>query len=44
MTKALKAGLKASRKMGGSVMVLVGLMSSSMMGDILRTNWSKRWA
>lgn len=42
--KALKAGLKASRKIGGSVMVLVGCISSSMTGDSLRIKLSKIWS
>ena len=40
--KALKDGRKANRKIGGSVIVLVGCMSSSMTGAILRMKLSKR--
>ena len=36
--KALKVGRKASKKMGGSVMLLAGLISSSITGATRRIN------
>jgi len=40
--KALKDGRKANRKIGGSVIVLVGWISSSIIGAILRMKLLKR--
>ena len=44
LRKDLKLGRKARRKIGGSVMVSVGWISSSITGAIFRMKLSKRWS